>query len=277
MTRKTTKIDMHVHTLGSDGRGTPEDIVRYAKRTKLDGLCLTDHHVTYTPESLEVAQALRQAGLQVFHGCEYSTTWGHMLIYGVNVEDFQWGYYPDPRKVISDVNAVGGLCVPAHPFKGYRRRFGDQVKLLTAVAGIETANGQCTFQDPYSNKQAAKVGETHFFGHTFGGSDAHDPRHIGLCYTLIQGWIDSEYELLRAMRGFQTCKAVTSKKLVQAELKKRREWTRKSRYRAAQYDLLSGIDLDSYPENRQVSEHGSRFWNSRDIETCEKDPGPTTH
>jgi hypothetical protein len=269
-TRKTTRIDMHVHTRGSDGRGSPEDIVRYALRAKLDGLCLTDHHLTYTAESLDVARALRQAGLQVFHGCEYSTAWGHMLIYGVNVEDFQWGFYPDPRQVISDVNEVGGLCVPAHPFKGYRRTYGDRVKLLTGAAGIEAANGQCTYQNPTANKKAAYVAETHIFT-PFGGSDAHDPRDVGLCYTLFQGWVDSEAELLKAMRRFKGAKAVTSKKLVQAALNARKPKKVKTA------DLLPGFDLDSYPENRQVSEHDSKFWSDSSGDWPEEDPGCTSH
>lgn len=273
MTRKTTKIDMHVHTLGSDGRGTPEDIVRYALRAKLDGIAITDHHITYSAESLEVARALRQAGLQVFHGCEYSTAWGHLLIYGVDVEDFKWGYYPDPRRVLSDVNAVGGLCVPAHPFKGYRRTFGDRVQQLTAAAGIETANGQCTFQNPTANKKAAHLADTHCLGE-FGGSDAHDPRHIGFCYTLFQGWIDSEYELLRAMQSFKGFKAVTSKKLVQEELQWHQSSYRVKRSKTS--DLLPGFDLDSYPENRQVPEHGGERRNNR-AEDWSEDPSSTAH
>lgn len=272
--RKTTRIDMHVHTRGSDGLGTPEEIARYALRAKLDGICITDHHVTYTAEGLEVARALRQSGLLVFHGCEYSTAWGHLLIYGVNVEDFKWGYYPDPRKVISEVNAAGGLCVPAHPFKGYKRRYGDRVKLLGASAGIEVANGQCTFQNPTANKQAVSVAETHCFN-TFGGSDAHNPRHVGFCYTRFDAVIQTEVELLRAMRTYKGCKAITSKKLVQEEL----EWRRRS-YRAKparHHDLLPGLDLDSYPENVQVSQDGDEPWHNYDPHWADTDPGSTPH
>jgi len=269
--RKTTRIDMHTHTRGSDGLGSPEEFVRYALKAKLDGVCLTDHHLTYTAESLEVARALRQAGLLVFHGCEYSTAWGHMLVYGVNVEDFKWGYYPDPRKVISDVHAAGGLCVLAHPYKGYKRMYGDRVTQLIAAAGIETANGQCTFQNPTANKKAAYIADTHCMG-TFGGSDAHNPRHIGLTYTQFDTVIKTEADLLRAMRAYKGFKAITSKKLVQAELEMRRRLFR-DRKKVASYDLLPGLDLDSYPENVQVSLDGSEPWDNDEWDAAgETDP-----
>lgn len=268
--RKTTKIDMHVHTKGSDGWGSPESIVRYAKRARLDGLCLTDHHLTYTSESLEVARALRQAGLLAFHGCEYSTAWGHLLVYGVNVEEFKWGYYPSPKRVIRDVNAAGGLCVPAHPYKGYRRFYGDRVKLLTGAVGLETANGRCAFQNPLVNRQAALIAKEHCMG-TFGGSDAHSPMHIGLCYTQFDVVIRTEADLLAAMRVNGEFKAVTARKLVQEAMGHERR-AASLRRRAGK-----GLVLDRYPEIMQVSGDGNRTRKRRSFTRSHKDSDPTIH
>lgn len=265
--RKTTRIDMHVHTRGSDGHGSPQDIVRGAKRAKLDGLCLTDHHLTYTAESLEVARALRQAGLLVFHGCEYSTSWGHMLIYGVNVEDFSWGYYPSPRRVIREVNAAGGLCVPAHPYKGYRKFYGDRVGSITGVAGIEVANGKCAFQNPVVNRKASRIADVYAMG-MFGGSDAHRPRQIGLCYTRFDSVIRTEADLLLAMSSCGKFRAVTSKKLVQEEIQYER-YLENLRLKAAK-DLV----LDRYPEIMQVSEDGIHDRKQRPFAGRRTDPDP---
>jgi predicted metal-dependent phosphoesterase TrpH len=257
MTRKTTRIDLHIHTKGSDGWGRPEDILRYAQRAKLDGLCLTDHHRTYTAESLEVARTLRAAGLLAFHGCEYSTAQGHLLVYGVNVELFDWGFYPDPQRVIREVKAAGGVCIPAHPYKGYKRRYGDDVKKLKGIAGIETANGQCTFQNPHANKQAAAMAVAAGLV-TFGGSDAHNPAHIGLCYTQFGAVIETEKDLLKAMKQ-GAAHAVTAKKLVQSELCRRRKTCRIKP--APSYDLLPGLSLDSPVKSVQIPLDGE--WESQ--------------
>ena len=208
---------MHVHTRGSDGWGTPDEIVQYAQRARLDGVCLTDHHVTYTPESLEVAKALRKAGLLAFHGCEYSTSMGHLLVYGVSAESLDFGYYPHPQAVIDSVSDAGGICIPAHPFKGYKRAYCESVIELKGIPGFETANGQCTYQNPMANQKAAVLSGNHYL-RSFGGSDAHNPQDVGLTYTLFQGIIRHEKDLLKAIRDSRT-RAVTSKKLVHSRIK----------------------------------------------------------
>lgn len=271
--RMTTKIDLHTHTKGSDGIGTPEQIVKYAVEAGLDGICLTDHHLTYTPESLEVAKACREAGLLVIHGCEYSTAQGHLLIYGVNVEDLELGLYPDMQEVIHDVNYRGGACIPAHPYKGYRRKLEDAVLELYDIPAIEVANGQCTFQCPDKNTKAVKAAqEMQTYG--TGGSDAHNPRHIGLTYTEFQGVITCEREFLTALKCGEF-RAVTARKRVKEELARRRKAHRKfleeekdlkkarAKMKADQgYDLTDpairkryGLDLDRTINPGQILEN----------------------
>lgn len=260
--RKTTRIDMHVHTKGSDGWGSPEAIVKHALRAGLDGVCLTDHHQTFTQESLEVAQALRDAGLLAFHGCEYSTAWGHLLIYGVNVAEFSWwGYYPDPKLVIQDVNAAGGICVPAHPFNGYKRKWGKRVIELKGIVGVETANGQCAVSRSKANATAAQIAKRHNLV-TLGGSDAHNPEYVGFCYTQVDKVIFTEAELLRAIR-FGRVHAVTQRKRV------RMHSTKTYAVKSAQAYDLSAINLDRSPENGQFSMDGycpPNWWRD-DVET----------
>lgn len=272
MKRKTTRIDMHVHTRGSDGLGTPADIVRYAKAAKLDGVCLTDHHRTYTAESLEVARALRKAGLLAFHGAEYSTAWGHLLVYGVNVEEFGWGYYPDPRKVIRAVNRAGGLCVVAHPYHGYKRVCGDRVRRLSGAAGIEVANGQAEIRDPRANKRAVETADDYAFD-KFGGSDAHDPAMVGVCYTRFDAVIQTESDLIAVMRT-GSFHAVTSKKRAKEALLRRYKVLRETPVPVPLTALLPGLSLDSAPETVQLSQDGDHdrigggWWGN---------PDPTSH
>jgi predicted metal-dependent phosphoesterase TrpH len=277
--RKTTKIDLHIHTRGSDGMGSPKDIVKYALAAGLDGVCLTDHHFTYTPESLDVAAALRGAGILVIHGCEYSTAQGHLLVFGVNIEDLKLGYYPDMQKVIDEVNRRGGVAIPAHPYKGYRRRLENQVKRLRGVRAYEVANGQCTYQKPSANAQAVKAAkETRKL--TTGGSDAHNPRDIGLTYTEFQGVITCEYEFIQSLKQGQF-RAVTSRKRVEAELSRRYSLARRRvRARSRKLDDLLWeshrfTDLDRTAESRQVPEEDAGH--SRDTLASWASVSPTKH
>jgi len=209
---KTTKLDLHIHTKGSDGFGTPKQIANSAVAAGLNGVCITDHHKTYTPEGLKVAEACREAGLLVIHGCEYSTAQGHLLIYGVNVEDLRLGFYPEMQNVIDEVNRRGGVCVPSHPYKGYQRCLQDRVKKLKGVRAYEVANGQCCYQCPEINKKAlAAVKAKRKLG--TGGSDAHSPLDIGLTYTEFEGEITCEREFLNALKKGQY-RAKTSRKKV---------------------------------------------------------------
>jgi len=218
---------MHLHTLGSDGIGTPEQIAENALKAGLDGFVITDHHHTYTAESLEVARVARSHGLMVFHGCEYSTSMGHLLIYGVDVEHFGFGYYPDTQYVINAVNAAGGRCIPAHPYKGYKRFYGDDIQCLSGLAGIEVANGQCTFQNPRANAKA-KVTALAMEVPGVGGSDAHNPRHIGLTYTRFNRPVQTYLDFIEALDA-QDFTAMISRSRVDAELARRRKSARQRR------------------------------------------------
>lgn len=197
--RKTTRIDLHVHTRGSDGWGSPEAIAENAVEAGLDGLVITDHHLTYTREGLEVAEACREAGLWVFHGCEYSAAEGHLLVYGVPVESLRLGRYADMQKVIDLVTEFGGVAVPAHPYFGYRAKLGDQVHRLRRVRALEVANGQRAVKEPGANRRALRAANLGSRKGT-GGSDAHDPAYVGVCYTEFQGNIRSSWDLVKALK-----------------------------------------------------------------------------
>jgi len=226
--RKTTRIDMHVHTMGSDGISDARSIAKAAKKAGLDGICITDHHKTYTAENLLVAQACREIGLLVFHGCEYSTAQGHLLIYGVNAEDLQLGFYPDMQEVIVEVYNRGGVAVPAHPYKGYKKSLKDAVKSLKYVRAYEVANGQVAVQEPGLNIKAGEAAkECKKLG--LGGSDAHWASNVGIAYTEFQAVITCERDFVKALRYGQF-RAITSQKRVK---------TKRSKYQQKQARLAT--------------------------------------
>ncbi|MFC7442268.1 PHP domain-containing protein [Laceyella putida] len=80
------RVDLHVHTTGSDGLLSPTEVVRLAKQAGLSGLAITDHDSVSGVE--EALTAGREWGVHVVPGVELSTLWQgreiHML--GLNVD-----------------------------------------------------------------------------------------------------------------------------------------------------------------------------------------------
>jgi len=206
--RKTTRLDLHVHTRGSDGWGSPEDIVGKAIERGLDGLVICDHHRTTTTEGTQVIELGRRHGLIMLRGCEYSTKQGHCLVYGCDVGALNLGRYPEMAAVIAAAKRAGGIAFPSHPYYGYRERCGDHVFQLGAgLRAVETINGQNELRAPQTNRQAEQAaGELGIKG--VGGSDAHGPDQVGLAYTTFPGLIGTERQLVRALRRgtFQACR-----------------------------------------------------------------------
>ena len=82
-------VDLHTHSIYSDGTSTPEELVGLAVSNGLRGLALTDHD---TVEGVEEVRRLgEQAGLVVVSGVEISTTLRqytlHILGYGIDPTD----------------------------------------------------------------------------------------------------------------------------------------------------------------------------------------------
>jgi predicted metal-dependent phosphoesterase TrpH len=81
-------VDLHTHTsIGSkDSRISPEELVIKAKKRGLGAICITDH------DSYKAVEKTRKIGVEkgllVIGGTELTTNYGHIIVYGVNVNDF---------------------------------------------------------------------------------------------------------------------------------------------------------------------------------------------
>lgn len=79
-------IDLHLHTTASDGRSTPEELVRRAAAKGITTLAVTDHDTVAGIEPVRVAAAL--CGITVVSGIEITSVHAskdlHMLGYFIN-------------------------------------------------------------------------------------------------------------------------------------------------------------------------------------------------
>ncbi len=193
-------IDTHCHTRYSyDNWLEPVDLVRRAREVGLDAVCITEHY-SYEA-SAPVEQVGREEGMLVLRGVEISTDRGHLLAYGVEDDGWNiWGRnnYIPLLDVIERINGVGGICVPAHPY----REIGlasllDGLLDLAGIAGVETHNGANLDSD---NELAAKAAR--YMGLPgLGGSDCHKVHAVGRCATHFPDTVTDMASFIAAVRA----------------------------------------------------------------------------
>lgn len=92
-------IDLHCHSIFSDGALTPEELIQKAQSQQLKCLSLTDHDtVSGYPRLLESAQ---NTGITVINGIELSVRWRK---YDIHILGYQINHTDDLQKVIDRQN-----------------------------------------------------------------------------------------------------------------------------------------------------------------------------
>ena len=197
-------IDLHCHTKYSqDNHLEPKDLIGRALERCLDGVCLTEHHSMQC--SKPVLRLDIPEGFLLLRGVEVSTDCGHLLIYGVEDDTWnQWGKnnYLKLAKVVENVHALGGVCVPAHPFRGWES-IGEKVFSFDGFDGIETHNGT---NSPHQNGPAILAAEKLGLP-SVGGSDCHCLDRVGSAYTEFVNPIRNMSDLVREIKA-GNCKGV---------------------------------------------------------------------
>jgi len=191
-------IDLHCHTKYSqDNRLEPEDLIGRAIELGLDGVCLTEHH------SMACSQPITRVrvpeGFLVLRGVEVSTDCGHLLVYGVEDDAWnRWGRNNHLKlaSVVESVHELGGVCIPAHPFRGWES-MGQLVFTFEGFDGIETHNGT---NGPHQNElaihAALKLGLP-----SLGGSDCHYLDRVGHAYTEFVHPVRNMKDLVREIKA----------------------------------------------------------------------------
>jgi len=183
----TSRADLHVHTVWSDGAQRPEAIVR-AAAGRLDVVAITDHdEIQGALEARAFARARPDLGVDVVIGEEISTLNGHLI--GLYLEE---RVPPDltAAETIERIHVQGGLAVAAHPFHPLRgsvrghRSVGAMLPDL-AVDAIEVVNNAGIFSWLYDAWTALRNVEWAL--PVTAGSDAHDVWYLGSAVTRFAG------------------------------------------------------------------------------------------
>ena len=190
-------IDLHCHTKYSrDCYLEPLDLIKRARQLRLDGVCITEHY-SYAL-SRAVTDMGQGNGLVILRGLEISTNMGHLLAYGV--KDDSWNTwtrdnYLDIGEVIRNVHLRGGICVPAHPFRGWDS-LGDAIFTLDGLDALETHNGS---NDLDENEKAIHAASTLNLP-SIGGSDCHRIEQVGRACTEFPNPIQTIDDMIGEIR-----------------------------------------------------------------------------
>lgn len=191
------KIDLHCHSKYSyDNYLEPEEVIEQAIKLYLEGVCFTEHHSMMPSWSLERINI--PEGFYVFRGIEISTDRGHLLVYGL--EDDSWNIwsshtYLNASQVIENVHRLGGICVPAHPFRG-RDSFGEDVFRMDGFDAIETHNG---LNSEDMNQKAIYSARLRNLS-SVGGSDCHKKEQVGRAFTEFKNPVHTIHELIEEIK-----------------------------------------------------------------------------
>lgn len=172
------KLDIHIHSsYSNDGTCSPIEILKYAKKIKLDGIAITDHNdIT---GSLKLYNEFKnQKDFVVIPAVEVSSSEGHILALGVK-ENIPRDL--SPRQTIEKITEVGGLAVASHPFR-FWSGLGEEHVRKARFEAIEVVNSRSLKKEIRNSERLAKELKCAMTG----GSDSHSLEHLGNAYTVLE-------------------------------------------------------------------------------------------
>ena len=200
-------IDMHVHAEGSwDSSATVNDYLRKAMELKkqgyrIDGLCVSEHDRHKIPSPS--AELLEQSGLTVLTTVEDTLYYGHALVI-LETEEHYLEYMKTKYDLrgedrLENVDSLGGIIIPTHPFRYSGHSFGRALDHLEKIDTIECLNGTNSREE---NERALNFMASHNGKlRGVGGSDAHYIREFALCLTHFEANIRNNADLIKALKG----------------------------------------------------------------------------
>lgn len=154
-------LNLHMHTVFSDGTGTHQDIADAAIQAGLDAVIVTDHNRLVADQEGYYTTGDKSVLVLVgeeIHDIQREPQKNHLLVFGVNRE--LAGEAGDPQQLINTVKRSKGLSFLAHPTDPAAPLFdqGDFSWVdweISGFTGIELWNGFSEFKTLLTSKAAA--------------------------------------------------------------------------------------------------------------------------
>ena len=173
--------DLHVHTHYSRCSNLKSQIIlKLAKKHKLDGIAITDHH--QIKGALEVKKLNKDKDFEVIVGEEISTNYGDVLVYYLSKKINEVDFFA----VVDEARKQDALITIAHPFRTtliHNHKFQLPLeKVKDKIDAVECFNARTL---PGDNKKANEIADKLNISKT-GGSDSHFFFEIGTAYTIFE-------------------------------------------------------------------------------------------
>lgn len=200
-------IDLHNHTwpFSDDSLLSPEELVEGAKKSGLDGICITEHDWFWDPE--EMAALGKKMDFLVIPGVEINTEEGHLLVFGL--EEYVFGMHRASFVKEELEKNGGGAIIAAHP---YRRQFKPEhnreqyeeslekaatKSIFSIVDGVEVLNGRGSERENDFSHELTDMLDMKGVG----TSDAHQLHDIGKNATRFERRITGLEELITELKA----------------------------------------------------------------------------
>lgn len=181
------KIDLHVHTKHSgDNTSEPEDMIESAIERGLNAIAFTEHNYYGLSEFADGLNGKYSGKIVALRGVEISAHEGHCLVFGVDTDRMNLNGIP-MADVIKTVNKSGGVVIPSHPFRN-GSGVGNLINDLNGICAVEGFNGA----NLHTMNIAALALAASLELPCTGGSDAHEPEHVGSCHTEFVSEVNKE-------------------------------------------------------------------------------------
>ncbi|WP_440058928.1 PHP domain-containing protein [Thermogladius sp. 4427co] len=188
--------DLHIHSVYSDGRAPPSEIIAYAIARGLNAISITDHNTFQG--SIRALELVRGGGYDIIivPGVEVRTDRGDVLVYCDKPFDFPLSL----PELIDRAHENNCLVAPAHPFDLLRLGVGEAVYTIRGWDAIEVWNASATKS---ANRKAIEAARALGLP-GIANSDAHVPEQVGSAYTVIEAGDASIESVLDAIRKGKT-------------------------------------------------------------------------
>ncbi len=194
------KGNLHTHTTASDGKYTPEEVLRMYKDRGYDFLAITDHWVYREGENFEGMCVLSGAEYNIYKGDKFCPRKPHIVCIGTerepDIEDTKW---QNEQIIIDKINEAGGIAIWGHP--AWSMSSPEEMAQTSGYVGVEIYNHACATDEWSRGYSGVHVDCTYSRKRDFFVT-ACDDLHAGTIggYICVKAKSNSREDILSAIR-----------------------------------------------------------------------------
>ncbi len=189
------KIDLHIHTACSDGKGDFEQILKSAKEKGYELISITDHNTIEAHEKMK--DDILLTGVEF--DCWFGYVFIHLLAYGIDINNEEFRKFlakselgtnhailrilsfRNVKKLIQAIHNAGGIAILAHPACCWAISLERLIKKLAKIGldGVEVYYPYDRFRSVvkfHSAETVKKIADKYPELIQTGGSDFHGER-----------------------------------------------------------------------------------------------------